>query len=601
MQSYGLMTTAARERARLLTASAMALTVLCAGLLGPARPAAAATLTPISGEGSTWAYPAMRSWINDVKQTLMTVNYAPVGSRAGLSSFTQGAADWAQSELTYGIQDGATQVTPPARGYANVPDLAGSTAFVYNLSIGGQQVTNLRLSGAAIAGIFTNRITKWNDPLIAADNPGLALPATSITPVVRSDSAGETWQFTQWMNATDVASWGAYCAVIGTSPCNPVSAYPVQPGTNMISLPGDTGVSQYVAQPQSQDAIGYTTYSAALAAGSPMAKVLNAAGYYTAPTAGNVGVSLLKAQINTDQSSPLYLTQDLSQVYADTDPRTYELSWYSYLVVPTDLSSGMTTDKGFTLAAFGQFALCAGQAQLAQLGYAALPVNLVEAGYQQLANIPGASLPATVAAFIAGCGNPAFSPDGTDTLTTSDPLPPACDQQGLTQCGSVSPVSAIPVAVNVPQGGLFTLTVESGNTVVLTVNGSSNIATASTPVAVVSDTRNTYPGWSVSGQAGTLTGSGTAAGATMSGDQLGWMPTTSNIPLPPGVTLGPAIAPASPGLGTSPALLAADVAGVPNGSGTVFLGADLSLLIPPPQPAGNYTSSLAITAVTTNP
>ena len=65
-------------------------------------------------------------------------------------------------------------------------------------------------------------------------------------------------------------------------------------------------------------------FSYALETGFPVAKVLNAAGYYTEPTAGHVAVSLLKAQINMDQSSPLYLTQDLSQVYTDTDPRTYD-------------------------------------------------------------------------------------------------------------------------------------------------------------------------------------------------------------------------------------------------------------------------------------
>jgi phosphate transport system substrate-binding protein len=68
---------------------------------------------------------------------------------------------------------------------------------VYHLTIGGQQVTNLRLSGASIAGIFTNKITMWNDPAIAADNPGLTLPAEPIIPVVRSDSDGGTARTTR--------------------------------------------------------------------------------------------------------------------------------------------------------------------------------------------------------------------------------------------------------------------------------------------------------------------------------------------------------------------------------------------------------------------
>ena len=70
---------------------------------------------------------------------------------------------------------------------------------MYNLKINGQRVTNLRLSGENVAKIFTGAITKWNDPAIQADNPGLGLPARKIVPVVRSDGSGSSAQFTRWM------------------------------------------------------------------------------------------------------------------------------------------------------------------------------------------------------------------------------------------------------------------------------------------------------------------------------------------------------------------------------------------------------------------
>ena len=70
----------------------------------------------------------------------------------------------------------------------------------------------------------------------------------------------------------------------GRSPCTATSAYPVQPGTAMIGVPGDSGVSSYVAQAAADGAIGVTEYSYALQTGFPVAKVLNTAGYYTAPT-----------------------------------------------------------------------------------------------------------------------------------------------------------------------------------------------------------------------------------------------------------------------------------------------------------------------------
>ena len=113
------------------------------------------------------------------------------------------------------------------------------------------------------------------------------------------------------------------------------------------------------------------------------------------------------------------------------------------MIVPTDTSFGLTTDKGYTLGAFGQFLLCQGQTQVDALGYSALPINLVEDGYAQLQRIPGASVPTPTSAFIQGCDNPTFSSDGTSTLANTDPMPPACDQQGPTQC--TTPTTQVPV------------------------------------------------------------------------------------------------------------------------------------------------------------
>jgi len=456
-----------------------------------------------------------------------------------------------------------------------------------------------------------------------------------------------------------------------------------------------------VSQQQANGAIGYVEFSYALETGFPVAKVLNAAGYYTEPTFGNVAVSLLQAQINMDQSSPDYLTENLSGVYTDTDPRTYELSSYSYMILPTDTSDGLTSAKGDTLGAFGSYLLCQGQQQVDFLGYSALPINLVEAGYAQLQQIPGASVPTPTTAFLQGCENPTFSANGTNTLADDDPMPPACDMQGPTQCttatggavnnttttltaspnpatagqtvtltateeasdgtnpaGSVqfevggsaigagvavnasgvattatsfaaagsqllsavfTPTSTAgynsstgtytetvntssgggnsgsePVAATVPASGSFTLTVATG-TVTLTVSGSD--ATGALNPITVSDTRNTYPGWSVSGQAAEFTGSGTAAGSTISGNQLGWMPTGTSLGT--GVTLGATVTPAAPGLGITAATLASAPAG--SGLGTSVLGANLTLAIPAAAFAGPYAGLLTVTAVTSLP
>ncbi|MBV9447143.1 MAG: phosphate ABC transporter substrate-binding protein PstS [Streptosporangiaceae bacterium] len=423
-----------QARLRVLAVAMAALIAVYAGIFASAPHAVAASYVPISGAGSTWSYNALHAWITNTAQYGITVNYAAVGSTTGRAQFAQGTVDWGASEIPYGVKDGVNQDNPPSRGYAYMPDTAGGTTFMYNLHIAGQQVTDLRLSGAVIAGIFTGVITMWNDPKIAADNPGLALPAEKIIPVVRSDGSGATALFTQWMIATEGSYWNAYCTAVGKSPCTQTSAYPVLPSSSMVGQPGDLGVSGYVSQAQAEGAIGYVEFSYALQTGFPVAKVLNAAGYYTEPTPGHVAVSLLKAQLNMDKSSPLYLTQDLSQVYSDTDPRTYELSGYSYMIVPTDTSFGLTSDKGYTLGAFGQYLLCQGQQQVDALGYSALPINLAEAGLAQLQRIPGNQVPAATADFIKGCNNPTFSTDGTNTLADNDPNPPACDKQGSTMC-----------------------------------------------------------------------------------------------------------------------------------------------------------------------
>lgn len=150
-----------------------------------------------------------------------------------------------------------------------------------------------------------------------------------------------------------------------------------------------------------------------------------------------------------------------------------------------------------------------------------------------------------------------------------------------------------PIAVTVPATGAFTLTVAPG-TVNLTASGSA--ATGALQPITVSDTRNTFPGWSVSGQVADFTGSGTAAGGTISGNQLGWTPTDTSLS---DAQLGSPVTPASPGLGTTAAVLASALAG--HGFGTSVLGANLDLAIPPSSPAGPYTSLLTVTAVTSNP
>jgi phosphate ABC transporter phosphate-binding protein len=401
----------------------------------------------ISGEGSSWAANAIDAMRVNVQQFGITVDYNPSGSTAGRKNFLNGTVDFAASDIPFQFQpeDGSAPESPAPGSYAYMPIVAGGTAFMYNLKINGKPVTNLRLSGENVAKLFTGAITMWNDPAIQADNPGLTMPARAVVPVVRSDGSGSSAQFTGWMINQHGAVWQTFCEKSGRAPaCGQTSFYPTING--MISQNGDLGVSGYVSQSFAEGAIGYVNYSYALGTQFPVAKVLNAAGYYTEPTPENVAVSLLQAKINTDESNPsTYLTQKLEGVYTDPDPRNYQLSSYSYLILPTKVAGQFNEDKGLTLGAFAYYAVCQAQQQSASLGYSPLPVNLVEASFEQIRKVPGVAVQDIN---ISSCKNPTFSADGTNVLAQSAKQPQACDKQGASQCpDGTGGMANVPTAV----------------------------------------------------------------------------------------------------------------------------------------------------------
>jgi phosphate ABC transporter phosphate-binding protein len=412
--------------------------LMTAGGLGQPAAAVGRVHAPITGSGSTWSANALQQWIKNVWANYQwKLNYSESGSSQGRNDFANGTADFGVSEIPYAIANSNEGDPRPVRKFAYMPIVAGGTALMYNLQIGGKRVTNLRLSGDVVAKIFTGVITRWDDAAIKADNPALALPGIPIVPVVRSDGSGATAQVSIWLRQEHTGLWDAYCGKVGrpmiNGHCGVTSNYPVAPGSGFVSRSGSNGVASYVAMPHAVGAITFVEYSYALNANFPVAKLLNRADYYTEPTASNVAVSLLEARINEDTSSPDYLTQDLSRVYTNADQRAYPLSSYSYIILPMALESGFTEDKGLTLADFGAYFLCEGQQQADSLGYSPLPVNLVLAGQAQIERIPGGD-PAIKG--IAQCHNPTLDPaDPTgNALAKKAPYPKDCDKRGASQC-----------------------------------------------------------------------------------------------------------------------------------------------------------------------
>lgn len=480
-------------------------------------PASAATYVPVSGSGSTWSANAVDQWRRNVNQYGMRIDYQASGSSDGRNQFRNGTVDFAVSEIPYGLKDGNVVDQPPARPFAYMPIVAGGTAFMYNLKIGPNRVTQLRLSGETIAKIFTGVITTWGDPAIKADNPGLNLPPIKVVPIVRSDGSGTTAQFTTWLAAVYPDIWNAYCQKVGRStPCGFTSNFPSSPG--FVAQSGSLGVSGYVKQDQSVGAITYVEYSYAKAAGFPAAKVLNTAGFYVLPTAEAVAVGLLGARINSD------LSQNLTGVYGNRDKRSYPLSSYSYMVVPTTLDNGFSNEKGNTLADFANYFLCQGQQQADALGYSPLPINLVKAGFEVIKRIPGAVVENIN---IAKCNNPTFSADGSNTLAKSAPQPPACDARGPTQCGTAAEVAG---GGNSGGGNSGGGSAGGGNA------GGSSGGTTDTGAAG----GGTTDGTGTAGGTGTTGGTGTGGGTDVAVDSGGAVmvdPETGQVIAPAGTTV----------------------------------------------------------------
>jgi hypothetical protein len=141
-----------------------------------------------------------------------------------------------------------------------------------------------------------------------------------------------------------------------------------------------------------------------------------------------------------DQSSQLYLTQILDGVYTNPDPRAYPISSYSYMIIPTGADDPrMTTAKRQTLADFLYYSLCAGQTKAGPYGYSPLPLNLVQAGFDQIAKLKKADKDVDLTdRDVRSCNNPTFDGKNLDHNVLADiaPQPAACDKVGQGPCGT---------------------------------------------------------------------------------------------------------------------------------------------------------------------
>ena len=395
----------------------------------------------VSGAGSTWAEVAIDAWRADVRANGLVVNYDGTGDSDGRREYIQATADFAAAQIPFENPPEPGQAAEvPNRPYAYLPIVAGGTAFMYHVTVGGQLVRNLRLDGSLLAKIFTGAITSWSDPAIAADNPGVQLPSEPIIPVIRSDGSGASAQFSLYLSKQYPSIWCPFEEQnlgVSANQCGLTSFYPTF--GNAKAQSGANGIANYVSASYGEGTIGYDEYAYAKRINYPVASLLNAGGYYAQPTAGNVAVALTSAVID-----PTTLLQNLDSVYTNPDPRTYPLSSYAYFIVPTSTDSPFTTDKGRSLSTYINYFLCGGQQKADVLGYSPLPTNLVQAGFTQVAKIPGN----VASPSIASCNNPALQ------ILQTAPQPDACARQGAAAtCGTTAAGAAAGGAATTAKAG----------------------------------------------------------------------------------------------------------------------------------------------------
>ena len=360
----------------------------------------------------------------------------------GRKDFANKTTDYAVSDIGYLGKDPITGELDTSPGpLVRVPADRGRRHGVPVPDQGrrASRSRNLRLSGLTLAKIFTNRITNWNDPAITADNNGRRLPSLTIIPVVHSEGSGSSAQFTKYLDTQYPSVWRPFLGQAGSTEYFPRKG-------PAIAQSGSDGVMNFVASAAANGAIGYDEYSYALGKNFPVAKVENSAGYFNAPTQYNVAVALTKAQINFNHNDPTcptgpancYLLQKLQNVYVNPDTRTYPLSSYSYMIIPTAANdSKMTTAKRQTLADFLYYSLCQGQAEMGPIGYSPLPINLVQASFTQTALLKTADPNVDLTSRnVTTCHNPTFvaGQPTRNYLAEIAPKPPACDKAGAGPC-----------------------------------------------------------------------------------------------------------------------------------------------------------------------
>ena len=338
---------------RILVVLALVLGLAACGSTSPppvneAVPCAAGA---IKGQGSSAQTGAVNTWIRNYQVACAdaSIEYASTGSGAGQQAFIAGTGgDFVGSDSPFAAADQPRANAHCGSGPAiHLPMVVGPIALAYTVA----GVGDLRLRPATVAKIFARTVTAWNDPAIAADNPGVTLPTTTIVPVHRLDSSGTTDNFTTYLAATAPGDWTFGHAKVWAAPGG-------------LAETGNDGVSSAVAR--SDGAIGYVEWSYAQFHDLDTARVGNGADEFVALTADAAARTVASAK-GTGTGGDLQLGID----YNTTARGAYPIVLVTYEIVcqKGTPAASLKLVRGFLSYTSSK----AGQAAVTRLGYAPLP------------------------------------------------------------------------------------------------------------------------------------------------------------------------------------------------------------------------------------
>jgi phosphate transport system substrate-binding protein len=226
--------------------------------------AIAASAADITGAGATFPFPIYAKWAEAYKaQTGIGMNYQSIGSSGGIRQIRA-------KTVTFGATDAPVKGEELDRdGMIQFPAIIGGTVPVFNLP--GFAKGELRVTGPVLAEMFMGRISRWNDPKLAALNPGKRLPDTMITVVHRADGSGTTF------------NWTDYLATVSPEWLNTVGrgAAVKWPAPTSVGGKGNEGVAANVSR--TVGALGYVEYAYAKKNNIAVMALQNKNGRYVMP------------------------------------------------------------------------------------------------------------------------------------------------------------------------------------------------------------------------------------------------------------------------------------------------------------------------------